>query len=143
MKDKYTVSKITAIEWFRLRNNSETSLEDQQRSGRPSSTLNIETLLRWLVKQQPQSSTCRLSAELAPLSPLFPAILIKSDKWRRRCWEVPHELTGDQQQQDDLSTLVLNCPKILLRIVISAVELLLVMRSWQFIVMPPTGRIVD
>ena len=40
-----TVSKTTAIEWlFRRFNNGETSLEDQPRSGRPSTTMNIEAL---------------------------------------------------------------------------------------------------
>ena len=46
-----TVSKTRAIEWCRLFNNGETSLEDQPRSGRPqSTTMNIEALRRELVE---------------------------------------------------------------------------------------------
>ena len=39
-----TMSKTKPIEWFRRFNNSETSLDDQKRSGPPPSIVNIEAL---------------------------------------------------------------------------------------------------
>ena len=70
-----TVSKTRAIEWCRLFNNGETSLEDQSRSGRPS-TMNIEA-----GEEEPQTSTRRLSsAELGPSRfPIIARHLIKLD----------------------------------------------------------------
>ena len=59
---KGTVNKSTVIEWFRQFDNSETSLEHQPRSGRPS-TMIIEALHLELVEQQPQTGTCRLLDE--------------------------------------------------------------------------------
>ena len=99
-----TVSKTRVIEWYRLFNNGETSLEDQPRSGRPS-TMNIEALHRELVEQQPQTSTHRLSsAELDPSKSSTIAHHLNEIGLVNRCCcrEVPLELNVAQEQRRHL-----------------------------------------
>ena len=47
---EYTVSKTAAIKWSRFFNNGEFSLEDQPRSGRHPSIMNIDALRHELVE---------------------------------------------------------------------------------------------
>ena len=57
-----SVSNPTASAWFKKFNTGDTSIEDQPRSGRPS-TLDSE-VLRQAVEANPATSTRRLSGEL-------------------------------------------------------------------------------
>ena len=82
------------MKWFKKFNSGDTSLEDEQRSGRPS-TLDSE-VLRQAVEA---TSTQRLSAELGSSKSTIARQLHKLGKVNRRCREVPHELTTEQAQR--------------------------------------------
>jgi histone-lysine N-methyltransferase SETMAR len=100
----------TAQWWFRRFNQGDTSLEDQERSGRPS-VVNKEEF-RALVEQQPSTSTRRLSEELGHSQSTIVRHLHNMGFVNKNPLRVPHELTNIQaQRRVDLCRKLLDNPR--------------------------------
>lgn len=115
-------------------NNRETSLLDQPRSGHP--LIGNNEAQRDLVEQQPQTSTCRVSAELGSSDATIDHHLHQTKLVNRRCRGVPHTLIRAQQQRHvNTCILMLRIPQMF----VSGIELLLKLRSGYFTVTPVRG----
>lgn len=97
IEGKDTISIRTAQVWYKKFNEGHTSLENQPRSGRPLS-LDPE-VLREAVEESPTTSTRRLSAELGPSKDTISRHLKKLGMIKKRCREIPHEITDAQAKR--------------------------------------------
>ena len=91
------VSKSAAIKWFERFNSWNTHINDQQRSGRPSTV--DSTQIIEAVEENPITSVRRLSNELGVSKSSVHRHLVSHGKVNRRCRVVPHELSPDQAER--------------------------------------------
>jgi histone-lysine N-methyltransferase SETMAR len=87
----------TAQFWFQRFNGGNTSLEDEERSGRPT-VLRLDDL-RAAVEDDPATSTRKLSADLGVSHMSVARHLHQIGKVSRSCRVVPHELSNAQAQR--------------------------------------------
>jgi transposase len=91
-----TVSKSTAIRWFRRFDDGDIDVLDKPRSGRPLE-VDDEALLH-VVWEEPGESTRTMSAELGCHHSTVARHLQLLGLTKRQYREVPHELTPEQAQ---------------------------------------------
>ena len=94
MRGEDVVTSRIAQRWFQKFKNSENELQDQPRSGKPT-TLN-SAMLRKSVESNPSTSSRRLSAELGVTQRTVARYLKAIGKVNKRCRELSHDLTENQ-----------------------------------------------
>lgn len=91
------VKRATAFNWYKKFKNGRFDLDDQPRSGRP---LSIDPeVIREAVEENPITSQRRLSGELDLAKSTVHDHLHRLKKVNKRCREIPHELTYEQQKR--------------------------------------------
>ena len=91
------VSERTCQVWFKKFAQGDTSIEDQPRSGRPT-TINLDSL-RQAIEQDPASSTAALSVDLHCSRSTVVRGLHRLGKVCKRARQVPYILTPIQEQR--------------------------------------------
>lgn len=94
--DKF-VSKSAAIKWFQRFNSGNTDLNDESRSGRPS-TVDSQAIMN-SANANPCTSVRRLSDEVQIPKSSVHRKLLSHGKRNRRCKVVPHDLTPEQAEK--------------------------------------------
>ncbi|UYV76140.1 hypothetical protein LAZ67_13002790 [Cordylochernes scorpioides] len=97
VEGKRIVNRRTDSKWFKRFREGDISLEDKPRMGRPH-VMGIETL-RYLVMDNPQKSTCEMSARLGPSQDTINRTLHKLHFVSKRSKQDPHDLTIAQSQR--------------------------------------------
>jgi hypothetical protein len=91
------VNERTAQQWFKWCASGNLSLEDEQRLGRPWIWDSEAT--KEAAKQQPSTSTRRISETLGPSKSIIHRHLTARGKIYKSCRVVPHVLTAEQAQR--------------------------------------------
>jgi hypothetical protein len=90
------VNERTAQQWFKWFASGNLNLEDEQRPGQTRIWDSEAT--KEVGKQQPSTSTCRLSDTLGPSKSTTHRHLTALGKIYKSCSVVPHELTAEHTQ---------------------------------------------